>query len=98
MGIIVYFQGLKFISGKDIELHTGFERRYLVSRTVLHKKIEKFFPNRKKIVSIGHSLGGALAGICAADLAINLKLNVSLRLRLNGFVRKLEKCRDKLSI
>ena len=67
----------KIILGKDIELHTGFERRYLVSRAVLHKKIEKFFPNRKKIVSIGHSLGGALAGICAADLAINLKLNVS---------------------
>jgi len=63
--------------GKDIELHTGFERRYLVSRTVLHKKIERFFPNRKKIISIGHSLGGALAGICAADLAISLNLNCS---------------------
>ena len=66
----------QFLLGKDIELHTGFERRYLVSRTVLHKKIERFFPNRKKIVSIGHSLGGALAGICAADLAISLNLNV----------------------
>lgn len=66
----------QFFLGKDIELHTGFERRYLVSRTVLHKKIERFFPNRKKIVSIGHSLGGALAGICAADLAISLNLNV----------------------
>lgn len=63
--------------GKEIELHNGFERRYLVSRRTLHKKIEQFFPDEKKIVSIGHSLGGALAGICATDLAMSFNLNCS---------------------
>lgn len=62
---------------KSIELHNGFERRYLISRNILKKKIEKYFPNQRKIVSIGHSLGGALAGICAADLSVSLNLECS---------------------